>query len=106
MYGNRNKSQEALHIVSAWWREEGVSFGQKSVNGKSKEIEAIKQLLDVVSVKCQVVTIDAIGTQISIAEKIKAGKGDYVLAVKANQKDLYTYISIYLNDEQFQNKIN
>lgn len=105
IHGNNNKSQEALHVVSAWSREKGVSFGQKSVNGKGKEIEVIKQLLDVVSVKHQIATIDAIGTQTSIAEKIRVEKGDYVLAVKANQKNLYTDISTYLNDEQFQNKI-
>lgn len=105
IHGNNSKSQEALHVVSAWSREKGVSFGQKSVNGKGKEIEVIKQLLDVVSVKHQIATIDAIGTQTSIAEKIRVGKGDYVLAVKANQKNLHTDISTYLNDEQFQNKI-
>ncbi|GHV42218.1 hypothetical protein AGMMS49546_20110 [Spirochaetia bacterium] len=49
----------------------------------------IKALLDMVSVRGQIVTIDAIGTQKEIAEKIGKGKGDYVLAVKENQKTLH-----------------
>jgi predicted transposase YbfD/YdcC len=100
--GNGNKNQEALHTVSAWSRENGVCFGQKSESSKGKEIPMIKDLLDVISVKGQVVTIDAIGTQSEIAEKIhKQGKGDYVLAVKGNQPNLHENITLYLNDAEF-----
>ena len=54
----------------------------------------IKDLLGVVSVKNQVVTIDAIGTQAEIAEEIKKGKGDYVLPVKGNHPTLLESISL------------
>ena len=105
MRGNGNKNQEALHVVSAWSRESGVCFGQKSEDSKGKEIPMIKDLLDTISVKDQVVTIDAIGTQTEIAEKIKKGKGDYVLAVKGNQPNLDENIGLYFNDTEFIEKI-
>jgi predicted transposase YbfD/YdcC len=105
MRGNANKNQEALHVVTAWSKEGGVCFGQKAVNGKGKEIPAIKDLLEIISVKQQVVTIDAIGTQTEIAAKIRNGKGDYVLAVKGNQANLHEDIRTYFDDEEFLSRI-
>lgn len=105
MRGNANKHQEALHVVSAWSKEQGVCFGQQAVDGKGKEIPAIKDLLDILSVKGQVVTIDAIGTQTEIAAKIRAGKGDYVLAVKGNQPNLHDDIRTYFDESAFLEKI-
>ena len=49
--GSGNKNQNPLHVVSAWSREDGVCFGQKSSDSKGKEIPMIKSLLDVISVK-------------------------------------------------------
>jgi len=105
MRGSGNKNSEALHVVSAWSKENGVCFGQKSEDSKGKEIPMIKDLIDVVSVKDQVVTIDAIGTQTEIAEKIVKGKGDYVLAVKGNQGTLHEDIVIYFSDDEFISKM-
>ena len=101
MRGNGNKTQEALHVVSAWSKEDGVCFGQKSSSSKGKEIPMIEELLDTIDVKNQVVTIDAIGAQVEIAKKIKAGKGDYVLAIKRNQPTMQENISLYFADEEF-----
>jgi len=98
--GNASKNQEALHVVSAWSKEDGICFGQKGVNGKGKEIPAIKELLDVVEVKDRIVTIDAIGTQKTIVEKIIKDKGDYVIAVKENQPNLYRDIELYFEDKE------
>ncbi|GHV86823.1 putative transposase - IS1548 [Spirochaetia bacterium] len=99
--GNGNKNQDPLHIVSAWSKESGVCFGQKSADSKGKEVPMIKALLEVVSVRGQIVTIDAIGTQKEIVEKIQKGKGDYVLAVKDNQKILHEDIQEYFSEEKF-----
>jgi predicted transposase YbfD/YdcC len=65
----------------------------------------IKALLDVVSVRGQIVTIDAIGTQKEIVEKIRKGKGDYVLAVKDNQKILHEDIQEYFSEARFLKEI-
>ncbi|GHT60216.1 ISAs1 family transposase [Spirochaetia bacterium] len=104
--GNGNKNQDPLHsdqrsAVSAWSKESEVCFGQKSADSKGKEVPMIKALLEVVSVRGQIVTIDAIGTQKEIAEKIRMGKGDYVLAVKDNQKILHEDIREYFGEEKF-----
>lgn len=101
MYGNGNKNQKPSHIVSAWSDEDGFCLGQKAVEEKSNEITAIPQLLEAVHIKGNVITIDAMGTQTAIAEKIKSQKADYVLAVKENQKNLYTEIFEYFADDTF-----
>jgi predicted transposase YbfD/YdcC len=105
MRGNGNKNQEALHIVTVWAKEAGVCFGQKAADSKGKEVPMIKELLDTVSVQGQIVTIDAIGTQKEIAEKIRKGKADYVLAVKENQKTLHEDIKEYFDEEKFLEEI-
>ena len=86
--GNASQTQKALHIVSAYATDLGISYGQVATNEKSNEITAIPQLLDMISVKGCMVSIDAMGTQTAIADKIIKKKADYCLAVKENQKTL------------------
>jgi len=105
MRGSGNKNQNPLHIVSAWSKEDGVCFGQKSSDCKGKEIPMIQELLDVITVKDQVVTIDAIGAQTEIAAKIKKGKGDYVLSLKGNQPSLHEDVSVYFSDAEFTDEV-
>ena len=78
MRSNGNKHQKPNHIVSAWSKEDGFCLGQKSVNKKSNEITAIPDLLDKIQMKGQIVTIDAMGTQTAIVEKIRSKRADYV----------------------------
>lgn len=78
-----------IHIVSAWASENGMVLGQVKTDEKSNEITAIPELLDLIFVKNCIVTIDAMGTQTKIAEKIIDKKTDYVLALKGNQPNLY-----------------
>jgi predicted transposase YbfD/YdcC len=85
--------KEGLYMVSAWAVEQGIVLGQRKVDEKSNEITAIPELLDVLDVAGCVVTIDALGCQTEIAEKIIAQQADYVLAVKANQGTLAEDIS-------------
>jgi len=105
MRGNGNRNQKPNHIVSAWSDEDGFCLGQKAVEEKSNEITAIPQLLDTVNVKGDIITIDAMGTQTAIAEKIKSKRADYVLAVKENQKNLYSEISEYFSEKEFPEEI-
>jgi predicted transposase YbfD/YdcC len=78
----------ALHIVSAWASEQGIALGQVAAEDKSNEITAIPLLLDQLDLTDALVTIDAMGCQKEIAQKIVAGQGDFVLAVKDNQPKL------------------
>ena len=105
MRGSRTKDKKPLHIVSAWCDEEEICFGQKKAKEKENEIVAIPELLDTLQIKGYVVTIDAMGTQSKIADKIINKKADYVLAVKANQETLHNDLITYFNDADFRNEI-
>jgi predicted transposase YbfD/YdcC len=78
-----------LHLVSAWATKNHLALGQVVVDGKSNEITAIPQLLELLDLHGALVTIDAMGCQKAIAKKIVEGGGDYVLTVKANHEQLY-----------------
>ena len=78
----------ALHQVSAYAAEYGLTLGQRTCEEKSNEITAIGALLPAVALEGAIVTIDAMGCQTAIATQITEGGGDYVLAVKDNQPHL------------------
>jgi len=80
---------KALHVVSAWAGQTGITLGQVAVDAKSKEITALPQLLELLDLHDKIVTIDAMGCQKDIAQTIVAGGGDYILAVKANPPTLH-----------------
>ena len=86
--GSRDGENTALHMISAFATGSGLCLGQEGTRGKGHEIVGIKALLDTLTLKGCIVTIDAIGCQTEIAEKIVAQGGDYLLAVKDNQENL------------------
>jgi hypothetical protein len=87
--GTREPGTKAIiHMVSAWAEGNGLVLAQRKVDEKSNEITAIPKLLDALELSGTVVTIDAMGCQRSIAERIVAKKADYILAVKENQGSL------------------
>ena len=83
-----------IHIVSAWSSDQRLVLGQIKTKRKSNEITAIPELLSMLSIKGATVSIDAMGCQKIIAEKIVEKKADYLLAVKNNQPNLYKDIDI------------
>jgi len=85
------------YIVSAFIGEIGLSIGQVKVDDKSNEITAIPELLDLLEIEGATITIDAIGTQEVIVNKIVSKKGHYVLKVKNNQKELYRDVKRQFN---------
>ena len=80
--------QPPIHLVNAWAGHNGLVLGQCKSEGKSNEINTIPLLLEILDIEGCIVTIDAMGTQTKIAEAIVGGKGDYILALKGNQKGL------------------
>lgn len=86
---DRASGKEAIHMVSAWASVNGVTLGQRQVDDKSNEISAIPELLELLRIKGCIVTMDAMGCQKKIAQKIRDKQADYVLAVKNNQKQLH-----------------
>ena len=93
------KSRKAVHIVSAWAAANRLVLGQIACDEKSNEITAIPKLLEWLEIKGCIVTIDAMGTQTKIAEKIIEKGGDYILTVKENQPQLYSDIELYFQTE-------
>jgi len=83
---------KAKHIVSAYATQAHLCLGQEITDQKSNEITAIPQLLDLLSIKSCMISIDAMGCQQKIATKIIEKKADYLLAVKLNQKDLHEQV--------------
>ena len=88
----------ALHSVTIWASEFGLTLGQVATNEKSNEITAIPELLKLVDISGAIITIDAMGTQTAIAKQIVEGKADYVLALKGNQGSLYEAASNYVEE--------
>jgi predicted transposase YbfD/YdcC len=86
---DRKNGLGALHSVSVWASEFGLSLGQVACAEKSNEITAIPELLRLVDIKGAIITIDAMGTQKAIAAQIIEGNADYVLALKGNQETLH-----------------
>lgn len=81
--------KEAISMVSAWATANHLVLGQVKVKAKSNEITAIPLLLAILDLSGCIVTIDAMGTQTEIAQQIIDQGGEYLLAVKENQKHLY-----------------
>ena len=88
---------KAAHIVTAFAAENDIILGQLKTEEKSNEMTAIPKLLDTLALKGCIVTIDAMGCQTAIAEKIRERKGDYVLGLKGNQGTLHAEAVNFFN---------
>lgn len=95
--GEAASGKMPIHMVSAWAAENGMVLGQMKTEAHSNEITVIPALLELLKVKGCIVTIDAEGCQTEIAEKVRAKKADYVLAVKANQPQLLDEVSDFFS---------
>lgn len=84
-----NGSKSIIHLVNAWSSSNQMILAQVKTEDKSNEITAIPTLLDLLTLEGAIVTIDAMGCQTAIAEKIVDNRADYILAVKDNQKFLH-----------------
>jgi predicted transposase YbfD/YdcC len=92
---DRATEKSALHMVSAYADREGLVLGQLATEEKSNEITAIPQLLDTLDVRGCTVTIDAMGCQKAIVEKIAQRNADYVIGLKDNQPKLADAVRQY-----------
>ena len=105
MRSNKRKEGKPNHIITAWSKEDGFSLGQKVVNTKSNEITAIPELLEENPDQRPGCDDLCHGTQTAIAEKIRLKRGDYVLALKENQRTLHEDVSLYLNDAEIKEEL-
>ncbi|MBL4941788.1 MAG: ISAs1 family transposase, partial [Colwellia sp.] len=82
--------------MSAWSAKNNLCFGQVKVSEKSNEITAIPLLLDLLDIEDSTITMDAMGCQFAIADKIVESKANYVLALKGNQGEFHDDIKLFL----------
>lgn len=95
---DRSNGTEALHLISAWATEHGVSLGQWVVPDHTNEITALPAVLEVVTVPGTIITLDAMGCQREVAATITERGGDYVLALKGNQTQLHADVRDFFVD--------
>lgn len=98
--GNKRKSKAPIHMVSAFAARQRLVLGQIKVAEKSNEITAIPKLLELLAIEGAIVTIDAMGCQRDIAQKIIEKKADYVLALKGNQGSLREDVELFVAEQQ------
>ena len=99
----KKAGKAAIHMVSAFAARQRLVLGQVKVAEKSNEIVAIPKLLDMLAIEGAVVTIDAMGCQRDIAQKILDKGGDYVLALKGNQNSLHDDIKLFVTEQKARN---
>jgi predicted transposase YbfD/YdcC len=90
-------------LLSAFATRQGMTIGQRKVDGKSNEITTIPELLDKLTLKNSIITIDAMGCcQRAIVGNIIAQGADYILALKGNQKGMYKAVQSYCDEHCFR----
>jgi predicted transposase YbfD/YdcC len=87
----------SLHLISAWACENQLTLGQLAVDGKSNEITAIPKLIDQLDIEGHTVSIDAMGCQKKIAQKLYIAKAHYLLALKGNQGTLHKRVEEFFS---------
>lgn len=102
MRGSKQEDGRGVHVLSAFLTDEQIVLGEIICDEKSNEITAIPELLDMINVEKSIVTIDAMGTQTKIAEKIIEKKADYCLALKGNQSNLHDDVRLYFETEKIE----
>jgi len=103
--GSRDAKTKAIHMVSAWANANQLVLGQVKTEEKSNEITAIPSLLELLELKGCIVTIDAMGCQKDIAEKIAGAKADYVFGLKGNQSSLHDDVKLYFESEDIARQV-
>lgn len=98
--GERGKKTAAICIVSAWASEHCLSLGQSKVDKKSNEKTAIPDIIRTVDIKGHLVSIDAMGCDKKVASLIRFHEGDYLLALKKNQKGLYEEVHNWMKQHK------
>ena len=93
---NRNKGLGALHSVTVWASDFGLTLAQVATAEKSNEITAIPEVLKLVDLKGAIITIDAMGTQKAIAKQIVESEADYVFGLKGNQSKVHEAVVDYV----------
>ncbi len=103
--GCQTKDIKPIHTVAAWASSHQLMLGQVKTAEKSNEITAIPELLDKIDIQDSIITLDAMGCQTKIQQKIIDKQADYVVTVKGNQKGLEKEIkALFAHGDSIQYK--
>jgi predicted transposase YbfD/YdcC len=94
--------ESPLHIISAHLAELGITVGQRTVDGKSNEIPAMREILGLLAIEGCMVVADALNCQKETAKAVIEGRGNYLFSVKDNQPTLKEDIEDYVQDEDLR----
>jgi len=103
--GKMSNYDKPLHILSAYLCESGLTIGQKTVDEKSNEIPAMRELIKLMDIRGSMVVADALHCQTETAAVIIENVGDYLLNVKGNQEILEDDIRDFVEDEALRSKM-
>ncbi len=101
--GSKAAGGNPLHVISAFCDDLRLVLGQRPSDHKKNEIKDIPKLLDILYLEGAIVTLDAMGCQRAIAQKIKDREADYVLALKGNQGSTHADVKLWFEDEGCDN---
>lgn len=90
--------KKAIHLVSAWAEQNRLTLGQVATEEKSNEITAIPKLLDLLDIRGTTITVDAMGCQRAIAEKVIDQGADYIMGLKGNQGTAHKEVELFFTD--------
>lgn len=94
-----SKAQRPLHVLNAWATNDRLVIGCIPVAAKSNEINAIPEILSILSLENTIVSMDAMGCQTAIVQQIVEAKGDFVIALKGNQGSLHEDVALFFQEE-------
>ena len=86
------------NVMSIYSHDYGMSIIQDFIGEKSNEIPMGPKLIKQLNLSSSIITADALNTQKETVKAIAKAKGDYVLALKANQGTMYQEVSEYFHD--------
>ena len=101
--GSKSRTGDPLHVISAFCDDLRLVLGQRPCDHKKNEIRDIPKLLDLLHLEGCIVTLDAMGCQTAIAQKIQDRKADYVLALKGNQGSMHGDVKLWFEDTGCEN---
>jgi predicted transposase YbfD/YdcC len=101
--GSGDRSQAALHMVSAFVCGHGITLGQWKTDEKSNEITAVPELIEALDLEGATVTLDAMGCQKAIAQALVDKGADYVFGLKGNQGTLHAQVKRFFDVTQWRN---
>ena len=104
--GKMSEYDKALHVLSAYLCELGLTLSQKTVGEKSNEIPAMRELIKLIDIHGCMVVADALHCQTETAEAIIKGGGDYLLNAKGNQESLERDIGDYIQDRELRSEMD